>query len=335
MYLRFVTLTCFCVLFLATAALAQAEMGARTITSAEFQTQRPSSQNRNSAVGVGSISVKTATGKSQAILTNPKRKYSFVSRSRPVAQRPAINPTAPALVAPTSEITPIRIEELGVTFWRLRPPTETEIDVPTFPVKIGARAVNWTAERVASTTKFKPGDRVRFTVESSRNGHLYIVDREIYADGGNGDAEIIFPTLRTRAGDNRVTAGSLIEIPASTDSVPYFTVASKRADYAGEELIVFILPNELTDFEKTLRAQPVDGARLEKWTKDWGTSADIYDAEDGNGIALTKAEVEASNTASRSLTREEPLPQTIYRVSVPKDVPLFVTIRMQTTTAKP
>jgi hypothetical protein len=85
----------------------------------------------------------------------------------------------------------------------------------------------------------------------------------------------------------------------------------------------------MPDIEKSLRAQPISREQLEKWYQ-WQMGADVYDADDGEGIAFTKVEADAVQSASRSLTREEPLPQTIYRVQTPKDSPLFVIIRMET-----
>jgi hypothetical protein len=240
---------------------------------------------------------------------------------------PTVSPAVPAPKKPAAAPV-LKSEELGVTFWRLRPVKDADGDVPTFPVKVGSGTQNWAAERVKSSTRFNPGDRVRFTIEASRTGFLYIADREVYADGTYGDAELIFPTLRTRSGDNRVSAGTLVEIPGSNDSVPYFTIQPRRADYVGEELIVVITPTEMADVEKSLRPQPIPRERLDKWYA-WQMGADVYDADDGEGIAYTRAEADVAENTSRSLTREEPLPQTIYRLNIPKDMPLFVIIRLE------
>jgi hypothetical protein len=43
-------------------------------------------------------------------------------------------------------------------------------------------------------------------------GYLYVIDREQYEDGTLGEPVQIFPTTRTRGGDNSVKPGSLIEI---------------------------------------------------------------------------------------------------------------------------
>src|SRR5437762_479195 len=216
-------------LFSASAASAQDEPASRTITSLDFQTQRPVSTNAKAALSPRNNAPNVKAKRNIAIITNSKRRYNFVARTI-VRNRASVQPLRPVAVA--SQKPALKSEELGVTFWRLRPLADADGDVPTFPVKLGDRTVNWAAERVRSSTRFKKGDRVRFTIESSRSGYLYIVDREVYADGSTGDAEIVFPTLRTRSGDNHVSAGTLIEIPASTDSVPYFTIEPRRADYA-------------------------------------------------------------------------------------------------------
>jgi hypothetical protein len=313
-------------------AAAQAEQAARVITSQNFESKRPAAKAAAGTERAQTADAAAGPKKSSAVLSSPKRKYSFVSRSvamRPVVPRSSAAAAAPIKAEPAIKKPQLKTEELGVTFWRLRPLTPSDGDVPSFPVKVDDGIEKWAAERVRSSTKFKQGDRVRFTIESSRSGYLYIANREVYADGSTGDAEIIFPTLRTRSGDNRVSAGTLIEIPGSGDSVPYFTVQPRRADYAGEELIVLITSTEIPDIEKSLRAQPISREQLEKWYQ-WQMGADVYDADDGEGIAFTKVEADAVQSASRSLTREEPLPQTIYRVQTPKDSPLFVIIRMET-----
>ena len=66
---------------------------------------------------------------------------------------------------------------------------------------------------------------------------------------------------------------------------------------------------------------------MEKWFNDWASRTDVYDADDGEGVAYTRTEAEAVNT--RSLTQEEPLPQTIYRFKSIIGKPLMVSFQMQ------
>lgn len=298
---------------------------ARDITSLDFQAQRP--KVITSVNPIVAKNVSQPRRKNLAVVSNTKRRYNLTKRVSD--NKPKNVPAKTGNAVKTKES--LKEEELGITFWRMRPVKQDEEDAPVFPVKINNAVENWTAERVASTTRFARGDRVRFTIESSRSGYLYIANREFYADGTKGEAEIIFPTLRTRGGNNQVTAGSLIEIPASSDSVPFFTVKPKREDYIGEELLVVIMPNKLNGYEPGLRAQKITPENLQQWLSDWGVTVDIYDAADGEGIAYSTAEASAV-TGSRSLTQEEPLPQTIYRVTARRDLPLLVPFQLQ---AKP
>ncbi|HVE57695.1 MAG TPA: DUF4384 domain-containing protein [Pyrinomonadaceae bacterium] len=302
---------------------AQDDTATREITSLDFQNQR-----QKPAGGSAKITLpKNATPKQKkniAVLTNNRRKYALVKRI------PTTQTTVAARIDKNPKISnkaAIKSEQIGVTFWRLRPVAADDGDVPYFSVRIGDTRENWTAERVNSTTRFKTGDRVRFTIESSRSGYLYIINREYYTDGTTGAASIIFPTVRTRGGDNQVVAGSLVDVPASTDNVPYFTIKPKRRDYAGEELVVLIT-NEKLPLEIGLKPVALDVPQLEKWSSDWSATVDIYDAEDGEGAAMTNVELAASQTSSRALEQEEPLPQTIYKVQISGDLPLFVPFRM-------
>ena len=137
--------------------------------------------------------------------------------------------------------------------------------------------------------------------------------------------------MRTRGGENRVGAGSLVDVPASTDSVPYFTIKPKRADYAGEEIVVLITKEKMP-FETRMKPIALDSAQLLRWSNDWGTTVDIYDAEDGEGIPMTNTEMVTAQTSGRSLEQEEPLPQTIYKVQISGEMPLFVPFRMSAVT---
>ena len=315
----------FILLLAAVCVHAQENVATREITSLDFQNQR-----QKPAGGSVKITLpKNATPKQKkniALVTNKRRKYALVKRI----------PTTQAIVAPriktnqndgNTQKSALKSEQIGVTFWRLRPIAADDGDVPYFSVRIGDGRENWTAERVNSTTRFQTGDRVRFTIESSRSGYLYIVNREFYTDGTSGAANIIFPTMRTRGGDNEVVAGSLVDIPASTDNVPYFTIKPKRKDYAGEELVVLITKEKLP-LDIGLKPISLDLRQLEKWSFDWSATVDIYDAEDGEGATMTNVELTASQTSSRALEQEEPLPQTIYKVQISGNLPLFVPFRM-------
>lgn len=119
----------------------------------------------------------------------------FPPPDREISQT-SVTPSKTGKVNARNKPLPLKNEKIGVTFWRLREPESYERDdAPTFPVKTRKGVENWTAERVSSTTKFKINSLVRFTIESPRSGFLYVVNREVYADGTRGEAKLIFPDL--------------------------------------------------------------------------------------------------------------------------------------------
>lgn len=327
---------------LAKAQDAQDEPPSRSISSLDFQTQRP--KNSPAAKKAAKKSVQPASPQKQQteisnqrrrknidVLTNPGRRYNPVKRisvGKPKNFQPIVKSPKNAGSNARNKILPLRNEKVGVTFWRLREPKSYERDAPTFPVSTDEGIEYWTAERVNSTTKFKSSNRVRFTIESPRSGYLYVVNREYYLDGTRGEARLIFPTTKTRQqGDNRVTAGSLVEVPDSNSRVPYFTLRSKSPDYAGEEIIVIISPIKLPNIQIGAEALQITAEKLEKWIDDWGTITDIFEADDGEGVALTKVEEEAVKT--RALTQEEPSPQTIFSLRTRANQPLLIVFQMQ------
>lgn len=319
----------------------------RSISSLDFQSQRPKKTAGKGAKSAKNPQPKATTVSNQKrrknidVVTNPGRRYNLVRRV-PAAAKPKNSQTA-AVVAPPKTggksnsrkkpqpqpEPPLRDEKIGVTFWRLREPESYERDdAPTFPVKTKKGVEYWTAERVGSTTRFKLNSLVRFSIESPRTGFLYIINREIYGDGTRGEAKLIYPTLKTNPnGESRVTAGSLVEVPHSSARTPYFRVASEEPDYAGEEVVVIITPAKLTGVKIDSEPMPVTTERLEKWLADWSATVDIFEAADGEGVALTQVEEEAAQ--SRALTQEEPLPQTIYSLRARANQPLLVVFQMQ------
>src|SRR5581483_7638283 len=118
---------------------------------------------------------------------------------------------------------PPATEEIGITIWRLRPARDNDQGGRVL-VLDGLKQMQYTPERIEANTPLNIGDRVQ------------------YVDGSLGEPMLIFPTLRTRGGDNRVMPGRLIDIPAQEDQYSYFTAApagSRRDQVA--EVLTFIL----------------------------------------------------------------------------------------------
>jgi hypothetical protein len=226
-----------------------------------------------------------------------------------------------------SENKPAESEMIGITIWRLRPSKQVDSQESRLLLDDdeGAAQVEWTLERVESETKFAAGDRVRLGIESPRNGYLYVIDREQYADGSSSDPYLIFPTLRNRNGDNSVSAGKVIELPARSA----FRLKPMRQDYAGETLTVMVAPQPLTEVTVGPRIVKLDRAMVDGWEKQWGAMVERFELIDGAGKPYSKAEKEAGREGARILTQEDEMPQTLYRIIAKPGQPLLVTVQLR------
>jgi len=168
------------------------------------------------------------------------------------------------------------------------------------------------------------------SIEAARTGYLYVVDQEIYADGSKGEPFLIFPTTRTRGGDNSVKAGRVIEIPSQDDSPPFFTLKRTRVDHVGENVIVLVTPTPIEGLAITDRAQRLSDETLASWEKSWGAQTGRLEMENGDGKPWTRQEKEAGADSTRSLKEDEPAPQTIYyRPGASSTVPVLVKVKLQ------
>jgi hypothetical protein len=223
------------------------------------------------------------------------------------------------------------VKEVGVTIWRLRPATKIDTG-PGFSVLQEGKLVVMTPERVEGTAPVKLGDRVRISIESPRTGYLYVINREQYADGKMGSPALIFPTTRVRGGDNNVVAGRLIDIPDSNDAQPFFTLTSHQKagepEILGELLTVVITEHPLKGITPARGPIPLDPAEVAKWEKEWaGDVVELLEMNGGAGKTWTAQEKQAGE-ATRSLTQEDPTPQTIYRVTGKPKEPVMLTVQL-------
>lgn len=250
-----------------------------------------------------------------------------ISGAGPGARAPVYRRTGPQR-APGSRKT-LPSEEIGVTVWRLRPSQSGDTGGRVL-VLDGLKPAEWTPERIEADTPLNVGDRVRLTVESPRPGFLYIIDREQYADGSLGEAMLIFPTLQTRGGDNRVEPGRLIDIPAQEDQYSYFTAqpAGDRRDQVAEVLTIILLSQALP---LQIGQQPLKmtGPQITGWEKLWGGAAERLELIGGAGRTWTNEEKQAGAAKGRQLTQTGPPPQTVYRIARKKGGPLLVTVPLR------
>jgi hypothetical protein len=218
---------------------------------------------------------------------------------------------------------------VGVTLWRLRPSRKTDTGERIL-VQEGAEAADWIPERVESNTRLGAGTRVRMSVEAARSGYLYVINREQYADGSLGEPYLIFPTTRTNEGNNAVRKGRIIEIPNQEDRPPFFTLKPSRSDQVSEVISVLVSPTPLDDLTIGASAQKLSVQQVAKWEQSWGGTVGRLEMLNGAGKSWTRQEKEAGADATRSMTQDEPAPQTLYyRPGAKSGEPVMVNVALR------
>jgi len=227
-------------------------------------------------------------------------------------------------VGTTARVTPSGSSQavVGVTIWRMRPSKKADDEEVR---QIIHQQGEWTPERVAGGTPLSEGSKIQLTIESPRSGYLYVFNREVYADKTFGEPYLIFPTLNLNGGDNKVSAGRVIEIPSADDKPPYYTLTRSRQDHEGESLTVIVSDKPLPELVIGRTAQKVSVNQFDSYEKKWGAMVQQLELENGAGTAMSKAE-KAAARGTKSLTQQDSLPQTIYRVLAKPSHPLLLTI---------
>lgn len=223
------------------------------------------------------------------------------------------------------------VMEIGVTIWRLRPATGNDGGARVLVME-NAQPTQWTPQRIEADTPLQVGERVRLSIESPRAGYLYVIDREQYADGSFGDAYLIFPTLRTRGGDNQVRPGKLIDIPAQEDNPGYFTLvpSPSRSDQVAEVLSIIVTPVPLDSLRLTDKPLKLSKSDVARWEASGSVEVERFEMVGGAGMPWSKVEMAASSAGSaRILTQEEPTPQTVYRIGSKNRNAFMVTVPLR------
>lgn len=254
-----------------------------------------------------------ATNATAATPRAPRRTYRLASSPVPKTQA-------------TTQLT--AVAQLGITIWKLRPVTGSDTGARML-VREKAKSSEWVPERVEGDASFREGDHVRLSIESPHAGYLYVVDRDLFADGTTGDAMLIYPWAGMHGGDNQMRPGKLVDIPAQEDDPSYFTARPTSPNQVGEILSVIVTtsPLDLPISDKPLQ---ISSADIAKWEKIWGGLSERFELEGGAGQAWTKQEQQAAaRKGSRQLTRDDPAPQTIYVVSAGDNRAVLVNVRLR------
>jgi hypothetical protein len=141
----------------------------------------------------------------------------------------------------------------------------------------------------------------------------------------------VFPTTRTRGGDNELTPGRLIEIPGRGDDPNYFTIKKGRSDEVREVLTLLETSQPLPDVKPSEDPIKLASDKYQQWQKQWGTQAQQLEMEGGAGQNWTEKEKGAGSEGaeSRALGSDDPLPETIYRASAKPGSPAMVTVPLR------
>jgi len=205
---------------------------------------------------------------------------------------------------------------VGMTIWKLETVPAADTTRTQSVYGEDRDRIEW--RRVEAGAQFYEGDSVRLSIESPRAGYLYVIDRDCLFDGTFGETNLIFPT---QGEDNRLEAGKLIDIPGQ-GQIPF--KASPKANQLGE-LLTFIVTSSPLPVRLSSGPLRITRKQIIEWEEMWGAEADRYEMNGGAGQTRTKEEqLAASPIGTRQLTREDPLPQTVYSLlSKNKDAILF------------
>jgi hypothetical protein len=232
----------------------------------------------------------------------------------------SLRPFSKAQVAPTKEYA-----ELGLTIWRLQ-----KSDGSKGLEQEGQEAQ---LEQIESSTALSIGSTVRIGIEPlTHDGFLYVIDREQFADGSYGAPRLIFPTLRTRNGNNNLRAHELVLIPRPP-SFFRITPSTTGKTQTAEVLTMILSPTPLQlPAALSERAMTLSDELFKSWDRQWSVPVNVLEMNGGAGLTTSvKAQAEGSKGLEQEgeerqqLTQGDPLPQTIYRATIVKGKALLVT----------
>jgi len=211
---------------------------------------------------------------------------------------------------------------VGITIWRLRPSRPD--DDPGVRAKISGDTTTeeWTRDRVSVDTSLTKGDKIRLSIETTRPGYLYVINRRQDFGGKiSDDPYLIFPSLVARGGDNHVAPGMVVEIPSTPGELSYFNLEHQ----VGELFTILICPRPLPGVQVGRLPTRLSGEQVADWESKWGTKVTRLGKPGVLGDAATIAETEAAE-GSRLLTQDDPLPQDVYHSFANAGDPVLVDV---------
>ena len=254
--------------------------------------------------------------------------------SKEVVEKPAApKPGSPASPPPRPASSPARKqpapEMVGFTLWRMRPSTKNDHVLFRGLVHEGDQSADsstWAAERASVQTPVSPEEFVRLSIESAQKGYLYVIDRDLYADGTGSEPTLIFPTLRLHGGDNRVDPGNPIEIPNTDDHPPVFRMKKTRPDQTSLQLTIIVAPQPLAEIPVSRDAVPLKLEQVADWEKRWGAKTERFEDMASMGKPYTLDEQQAAKSKDHALGPDSPLPSMIMKSMGKPNDPLLYSV---------
>jgi hypothetical protein len=250
-------------------------------------------------------------------------------RAKKIQEQAAKAQPKPAASPAAAKASPSADSILGMNLWHMR------LADSTSPVKTRglrhkldpAGSLDWTPERLTLDDVIPEGELLRLSFESASAGYLYVIDRDVFANGTKSKPTLRFPTKQIRGGDNLVGPGVLIQIPGSSDKPSAFTVeVNHRKEQAGIMVTLILSPGKpLPEIPVPNDAVELSEALVAKYEKEFGSDVKMVENKSMLKMVSTLAESAAASDPSRPLGAEDPLPITLFDRAGHPGAPMLAT----------
>jgi hypothetical protein len=253
----------------------------------------------------------------------------------------ALETDAEPLYRRTSPTLPVAGQDIGITIWRLRRSVISDPRIViqrveskriTHPkLRSNAETTDLTPERITVDAPLFNHELIQISVEATSGNYLYVINREQYAEPETtyGTPYLVFPTMRTNRGLNRIEPGTIINFPAMTDDPPYFEVEHSSPKHVGEEITFVISPVPITALDGKTDQVELSDAQFREIAQ-WRAETGRIDLATGVGKTQTADESGAAKASSseeaKRLRHNSAMPQMIFRVARERTEPCVVTI---------
>ncbi len=252
------------------------------------------------------------------------------------------------LGAPPRNMTYVTV---GFTLWRIHVANDAQSKDP----KVQKEHMSWDEQdhevvvtRMSDVNPIPDQELIQMTieylpsggeVEANRARYLYVINREQFSDGKLRNARLIFPTLKTYDGDNRVLPGKTVTLP-NPERPFIISRAVSQGPQVSEAYTIILSPVSLnSELPQPLsnKAMNLSEELLATWEKRWRAVEVRADLRNGVGQARTEREIDSNGDleetrgtkdSAEDLTQSDPPPQTVFRSTVRRGAAVLFTVRV-------